>query len=86
MVEVAFEAALKDKQDMNQMPKAKNKDRGWKRGFMKAAMLKVWFWDQQQEQHLGTGEIVKLSSPTLTYRMETLGQVSNPCNLNKFVK
>lgn len=28
MVEVALEAALKDKQDMNQMPKAKNKEAG----------------------------------------------------------
>lgn len=55
MVEVAFEAALKDKQDMNQIPKAQNKDRGWKRGVIKAAVLKVWFWDQQQQQHLATG-------------------------------
>lgn len=84
MVEVALEAALKDKQDMNQMPKAKNKEAG-KEDSRKQQCSKCGS-GASNSSSTGNREIVKLPSPTLIYRMETLGRMSNPCNLNKLVK
>ena len=54
MMEVAFEAALKDEQDMDQMPEAQNKDtEAGKEDSYKAVVLKVWTQDQQQQQVCG---------------------------------
>lgn len=45
MMEVGFEAALRDEQDMDQMSEAQNKDSGWKEDSCKAVVLKVWSQD-----------------------------------------
>ena len=57
MMEVAFEAGLKDEQDMDQMPEAQNKDtEAGKKDSYKAVLLKVWSHDQQQQHYLGPWE------------------------------
>ena len=55
----------KDEQDTDQMLEAQNKHtEAGKEDSYKAAVLKVWPWDQQQQRHQGTWKKCKLSSPT----------------------
>lgn len=64
MMEVAFEAALKDEQDMDQMPEAQNKDtEAGKEDSYKAVVLKVWTQDQQQQHYLEHGRNENYPAP-----------------------
>lgn len=83
MVEVAFKAALKDEQGIDQMLEAQNKDTGWKRGFLQSSSSQSVFLGPAAAGTSGNLEEMKIIQPHTRTTEQTLGAGPSRLGLNQ---